>query len=477
MFFDKILGVKKTIVIHFIGIGGNGMSGIAEILHFSGYKITGSDINFNNRIKYLLSLGIKIYLNHSKDNVLGAGLVIYSFAIDYKNNVELYYARYLNIPVLNRMELLFELSRFKYYISVVGSHGKTTTTAMIFDMLSNYGFKINCLNGGNIKSIDSYIYLCDSKYFLFELDESNSFFLLFRPVIVIITSISNDHLNNYGNKFENLVSSFSFFLKNVPFYGFIIACIDDLSIKTLLDNNNFNAKVITYGFSNDADIYVFDFYQKLEKSYFMLSIFGDKYFDFVVPMIGKHNILNAVASLSFSYVFKCISINSIKNSLSNFLGVSRRSEKIGNFTFKYKNIIISNILVMFDYGHHPIEISNSINSIGLSWNKRRIVMIFQPHRYTRTQSLFFDFLDVLSKIDILILLDIYSANECILNNDISSADLLCSMYDIGFFNVLLLNHEDIVSYLFYILLNNDIILFQGAGFLEKILLDFISKSL
>ncbi len=477
MFLKNVLG-KKIVIIHFIGIGGNGMSGIAEMLFLSGYKITGSDICVNDRIKYLLSLGINIYLNHSKNNIFNVDLVVYSFAIDYINNIELSYARYLNIPILNRIEILFEMVRFKYYISVIGSHGKTTTTSMIFDILFKYGFKINCLNGGNIKILNSNSYLCDSNYFLFELDESNNLFLLFRPVIVVITSISNDHLYNYGNNFDNLVSSFLTFLKNIPFYGCIIACIDDILIRNLLKNNKFNANIITYGFSCDADVNIFGFYQKLYKSYFMLSIFGKRYLNFVIPMIGKHNVLNSVASLSFSYIFKNIDVNFIKDTLKNFLGVSRRSEKIGNFDFNIRNKICKNILVIFDYGHHPEEILNSISSVFNSWKNRRIIMIFQPHRYTRTQSLFFDFVNVLSKVNILILLDIYSANENIFVNNVSSNDLTCYMYDIGFFNVLfILNFKNILLYLFDILISDDIVLFQGAGgCLDKILFDFINES-
>ncbi len=477
--FDNIfLNIdKNSFIIHFIGIGGVGMSSIAEFLFLSGYKITGSDIKVNDKIKYLSSLGIKIFNYHSKNNILNVNLVVYSSAIDLYNP-EILSAYLYNIPVIKRINMLRELTKFYYSITVIGSHGKTTTTSLVFDTLFSHNLKVNCINGSIIKSINSSIYLSDSKYFLIEIDESDKVFLNFFPSIVLLNNIDIDHINNYNDSFRELINSFIIYLNNVPFYGFIIACIDNFIVREILENNLFQCKIITYGFSNDADYKISNFIQKKNKSFFNISLNNKISFDLVLNMLGKYNVLNSVAAISLLDNFKKINYSVLKKLFVNFKGVDRRSEYIGKFTFNIKNNYFNNILIFFDYGHHPTEIELYLNSIKKSYFNRRIIMIFQPHRYSRTFKLLKKFIFILSKVDILLLLNIYSAGEKKILN-FNSSNISSGIYDyFGLINFLCINNiKKIFFYLIHVLKDNDIIIFQGAGETDIVLLNFYSRYL
>ncbi len=466
---------KKKYIIHFIGIGGVGMSGIAEYMLFLGYNITGSDISFNDRTDYLSSLGVKIYNNHSKKNVMNVNLVVYSSAISLFNE-EIIYSKLLNIPVIPRILMLYELVRFYNVIVVMGSHGKTTTTSFIFDLFFFNGIKINCINGGNIKSINSYIYLSNSEYFLLELDESDGNFLYLNPSIVILNNIDSDHLNNYNNDINNLIYNFIKYLKKIPFYGYLICCIDDKNIKKILLNNVFNCNIVTYGFKKYSDFYIKNVIQDKNKCLFDLINNKNIYKKIEINLFGKHNILNCVASISLLSQFIYIDFYNLQKSLYAFKGVDKRSEVIGKFSFSFNNYVYNDLLFILDYGHHPTEINFTLDGIFKSWSNRRIVMIFQPHRYTRTNLLLNDFVNVLYKVDILLLLNIYSASE-INNFNINSNILLNKIYDnYGNKNILLLNNKKELFYcLLNIILNKDILLFQGAGNINLIMFDFIFK--
>ncbi len=477
-FNDIFLNINKNnFVIHFVGIGGCGMSGIAEFLFLSGYKITGSDIKLSYKIKYLSSLGIKIFNYHSKKNILNVNLVVYSSAINL-DNPEILGAYFYNIPVIKRIEILNELVKFFFSITIVGSHGKSTTISLIFDTLLSHNLKVNCINGGIIKSINSSIYLSNSKYFLLEIDESDKVFLNFSPSVVILTNIDNDHINNYDNNIDNLINSFVTYLNYVPFYGFIIACIDNFIVRKILNNNLFQCKIITYGFSDDSNYRISNFIQKKRKSYFNLSLNDKNNLDLVLNMFGKYNVLNSVAAISLLDNLKKINFSILKKTLLNFQGIKRRSEYIGKFSININNNYFNNILIFSDYGHHPTEIELNFNSIKEIYINRRIIMIFQPHRYSRTLNLLIEFVNILSKVDILFLLDIYSANENILLN-FSSSNIITKIYDyfglVNFFYIK--DKKNIFFYLINILKDNDIIIFQGAGDINIILNDFYFKYL
>ncbi len=467
---------KKKFIIHFIGIGGIGMSSLAEFLFLSGYNITGSDIYFNFRIKYLLSLGIKIYKNHSKNNILGVNLVIYSSAVDLFNS-EIISAKFYGIPVLKRIEFISELLKFYHIITVIGSHGKTTTTSLVFDLFLNNNIEINCINGGNIKSINSYIYLSDSKYFLLEIDESDGIFLYLKPTYVILTNIDYDHLNNYSYKINNLIKYFINFLNNIPFYGYLIACIDNFFVNKILENNIFKCNIITYGFNKNSKFFISNFVQKNNISYFTLNINKLNSYNLIINLFGKFNVLNTVASICLLSIFRNIDFFDLQKSLYFLKGVSRRSEIIGEFSFFYNNKSYNNILFMIDYGHHPTEINYILKSIYNIWKNRKLIMVFQPHRFSRTKILFNEFSYVLSKVNILLLLNIYSANENKSDYFISSKDLLYNMYDTyGYNNCILIDKKkNLISNLLNIINDNCIVLFQGAGYIDLILFKFIDK--
>ncbi len=464
---------KKRFVIHFIGIGGVGMSSIAEYMLLSGYNVTGSDINFNYRIKYLSSLGIKIYNNHCKNNILKCNLIVYSSAINLLND-EILFAKNNNIPIISRIEMLYELTKYNYLITVIGSHGKTTTTSLIFDLFLNYDMKINCINGGNIKSINSYIYLSNSKYFLIELDESDNLFTLLKPTIVILTNIDYDHLNNYNNNINNLINSFINYINKIPFYGYLIACFDDKNIISILNKNIFNCKIITYGFNKKSNFLINNYKQKKNFSNFDLYINKKKKYNLSVNMFGKHNISNLISSIILLNQFYKLDLSKLQEKIYFLKGVSRRSEIIGEFSFFYKKRFYNNILFISDYGHHPTEIYYNINSIYKSWN-RRIVMVFQPHRFSRTKLLLNNFVNVLIKVDILLLLNIYYSYEDNSIYNISSNKLFSLMYDLyNYKNCILLNKNcDIFKYLLNIIIDKDIVLFQGAGKIDLLLYSFI----
>ncbi len=451
------------------------MSSIAEYMFLSGYKITGSDINFNNRVNYLSSLGIKIFNYHSFKNVINVDLVVYSSAIN-NLNCEIIYSKIHGIPIISRIEMLYELTKNYNIITVIGSHGKTTTTALIFDLLLYNNIQINCINGGNIKSINSYIYLNDSNLFLLELDESDKKFLFIKPVIVVLTNIDNDHLNNYNNNINNLINYFIKYLNRIPFYGYIIACIDNYYVRRILNNNIFKCNIITYGFNFNSSFKIIDYKIKDNKSHFIL-LNKNKKNELNTNMFGKHNILNIVSSISLLSIFlKNIDFINIQKFLYIFKGIDRRSEILGEFSFNFKNYIFNNILFILDYGHHPTEIKYTINGINKLWPNRRIIMIFQPHRFSRTKFLMYQFIKVLSNLDIILLLNIYSANE-ISNINISSNLLLNNLYDIyNYKNCILINNEKKIDYfILKIIKNNDILLFQGAGNINIYLLNFIYK--
>lgn len=353
---------KKKFVIHFIGIGGNGMSSMAEYMLLSGYNITGSDINFNYRIKYLSSLGVKIYNNHCKNNILGCNLIVYSNAINLSND-EIISAKNNNIPIISRIEMLYELTKYNYLITVIGSHGKTTTTSLIFDLFLNYGIKINCINGGNIRSINSYVYLSNSKYFLIELDESNNLFTLLKPTIVVLTNIDNDHLDNYNNNINNLINSFLNYINKIPFYGYLITSLDDKNILSILNKNIFNFKIITYGFNKKSKFLITDFKQKENFSNFNLYINKKKKINLNINMFGKHNILNLISSIALLNQFYKLDLLKLQEKIYFLKGVKKRSEIIGEFSFFYNERSYNNILFISDYGHHPKEIYYNIDSI------------------------------------------------------------------------------------------------------------------
>ncbi|BGI51227.1 MAG: UDP-N-acetylmuramate--L-alanine ligase [Arsenophonus endosymbiont of Ceratovacuna japonica] len=464
----KILNVKH---IHFIGIGGIGMGGIAAILVKEGYEISGSDLIPNTITKQLIELGVKIYFHHKPKNVINACVVVISSAISI-NNPEVIAAKKARIPVIHRAEMLSELMRFRYGIAISGTHGKTTTTSMIISIYIQSGLDPTFINGGIIKKTGVYANLGTSKYLITEADESDASFLYLHPLIIVITNIEADHMENYDGNFEKLKQTFINFLHNLPFYGRAVLCIDDIVIRSLL--SKIDRYVITYGFSDDADIRITSYNQSENKNYFTIIRKNHANLNFILNTPGYHNALNAAAAIAVS-TEEGINDNDILTALTKFQGTKRRFDFIGNFSLMKVNGKKGNVILIDDYGHHPTEIDITIKTAKIKWINKRIVMVFQPHRYTRTRDLYNDFVNILEQVDVLLMLDVYPAGE----KHIPGADSISLCQTIrnrGKLDPIFINRYDqTYKILIKIIENNDLILTQGAGNISNMAFNLVNK--
>ncbi|WP_425619773.1 UDP-N-acetylmuramate--L-alanine ligase [Buchnera aphidicola] len=460
--FFKTNKTKKN--IHFIGISGSGMSGIALILLQLGYKISGSDLLKNNMTEQLINLGAKIYFQHAEKNIQNVDIIVRSSAIK-SNNIEIISAKKNNIPILSRANLLSMLMQFKYGIAISGTHGKTTTTSMISDIFIETGLDPTIVNGGLIKSINSHAKLGNSNYLIAEADESDGSFLLLNPKIVIVTNIESDHMDYYNHNFIKLKKAFLTFLNKIPLYSIAILCIDNDAIHSILPH--VKCKLLTYGFNQNADIRICDYTQTQFVSTFQLIIKNQTILNITLNMPGKHNILNATAAIALA-IHENINNENIIKSLKNFQGTCRRFEFLGKYLIN-KNIDNNSAIFIDDYGHHPTELSENIKTIRMSWPNKNLIMIFQPHRYTRTHNLYNDFIKILCQVDFLLILHVYPANE----KYIFGADSFALYNDIKKLkknDITLINDNNIIlDTIMSKLSGNDIILIQGAGDINQII--------
>lgn len=399
--FEKLLGRIKR--IHFVGIGGAGMSGIAEVLHNLGYTVSGSDQQVNKITRHLQSLGIRVMPEHVEEHVRGCDVVVYSSAVSDKNP-ELEEARRLRIPIIPRAEMLAELMRFKHGIAVAGTHGKTTTTSLIASMLGESGLDPTYVIGGLLNSSGTHAKLGKGKYLVAEADESDASFLHLQPVISVLTNVDADHLENYGGDFASLKKIFVDFLQNIPFYGLAVICIDNRCNRELLDQ--VSKPVMTYGVEENADIQGHIIKYEQNKSWFRVSRkHCPDWLEIELNLPGLHNVQNALAAITVAHELG-IDEACIINTLRRFEGISRRFQVYGRLQIDGKSVVLID-----DYAHHPSEISATIRAARQGWPEQRLVVIFQPHRYSRTRDLFEDFTRVLSDADVLMLLDLYPAGE------------------------------------------------------------------
>ncbi|MDC0072630.1 UDP-N-acetylmuramate--L-alanine ligase [Gammaproteobacteria bacterium] len=443
--------------IFFVGIGGSGMSGIAEVLINLNYEVSGSDISDSEIIDRLRSMGAEIHIGHAASNIDTADMIVISSAIDH-GNPELIAAKLKGIPVLARAEMLSSLMNMKRGIAIAGTHGKTTTTSLVASIFTEASLDPTFINGGIINSFASNAKLGKGDYLVAEADESDQSFLMLQPSVSIITNIEEDHLINYGNDFENLRQAFLSFIKKLPFDGLLIACGDDPEVKKLLPQCS--RPIVTYGFDEIND-YVISNYEPIEfRSQFLLT-YASQSIHIDLNMLGRHNALNASAACVLA-IEEGIDTSIIQVALKNFMGISRRMQVVGNM-----NIKNSNLILIDDYGHHPSEIKNTIESIRESHPKKKLTMVFQPHRYSRTKDLFEEFIEVLQLVDQLILLDVYPAGEDSIKN-YESKDLLKKLKDTTL-NVCLSEESKVNIAIEESLENHEgIILMQGAGNISKI---------
>ena len=448
------LARRRIKQVHFVGIGGAGMGGIAEVLANIGYQITGSDLAENPMTERLASLGAKIFKGHAKENIAGANVVVVSSAVS-DDNPEVKAAKEQNIPVVPRAEMLAEIMRFSNGIAVAGTHGKTTTTSLVTSLLAEGGLDPTFVIGGKLNSTASNSRLGTGEYLVAEADESDASFLLLQPMISVVTNIDADHLSTYDNDFEKLKATFVDFLHHLPFYGLAILCVDDDNVCDILPK--ITRTIVTYGIHFDADIRAKNVRYDSTQSFFTVERTNKSTLNVTLNMPGEHNVQNALAAIAIATELG-VSDADILSGLDKFQGVGRRFQCYGEMQTQQ-----GSVMLVDDYGHHPTEMKATMKAVRSAWPDRRMVVLFQPHRYTRTRDLFEDFSEVLSEPDVLVLMDIYAASE----EPIAGADgrsLARAIRNRGKVDpIFVSNQDDVVDVLEKQLKDGDVLLTLGAG--------------
>ncbi len=399
----RVPEMRRVRRIHMIGVGGTGMSGIAEVLVNLGYRVAGSDVRASGVTERLRGLGVEVFIGHDAAHVGDADVVVSSSAVR-EDNPEVVAAREARIPVVPRAEMLAELMRYRHGIAVAGTHGKTTTTSLIAAVFGEAGLDPTFVIGGLVNSVGSHAQLGASRFLVAEADESDASFLHLQPMVSVVTNIEADHMDTYGGDFSVLRHTFLEFLHNLPFYGVAVLCIDDPVIRDLLPE--VTRQVITYGTAEDADYRVADVVKAgLTTRFTVHRPAGAAPLAVTLNMPGIHNVLNATAAVAVA-CDEGLGDAAIQAGLAGFAGVGRRFSCLGEL-----DLAAGSALLVDDYGHHPTEVRATLDSARQAWPERRVVMIYQPHRYTRTRDLYEDFVAVLSRCDVLILLDVYPAGE------------------------------------------------------------------
>lgn len=451
--------------IHFIGIGGVGMCGIAEVLLNQGYQISGSDINDGPVTKRLRDMGATIYIGHAESNVEGADVVVNSTAVS-GSNPEMIRARDNRTPIVRRAEMLAELMRYRHGIAVAGTHGKTTTTSLIASIFGEAGKDPTFVIGGRLTSAGTNARLGVSRYLVAEADESDASFLHLQPMVSVVTNIDIDHMETYGFDEGKLKKTFIEFLHNLPFYGLAVLCVDDERVREILPG--ISRPIITYGFSENADYRITDMSTSRNRSAFKLHRpEGKATLDIELNIPGYHNVQNAAAAVAVA-TDEGLSDEAICAGLSKFGGVGRRFEIYGEYPVTSGAGRGGEAMLVDDYGHHPREVAATIKAVRDGWPERRLVMVFQPHRYTRTRDLYEDFVQILSSCDVLVLTEVYSAGE----EPIPGADSrhLCrSIRQRGLVDPIYAESIDAVPDIVRdIVQDGDIVITQGAGSVGKL---------
>lgn len=449
-------GMRRIRRIHFVGIGGAGMCGIAEVLANQGYAVSGSDLKHSPVTERLNQCGVCVSIGHAEEHVAGADVVVVSSAID-PTNPEISWAHDHRVPVVRRAEMLAELMRFRHGIAVAGTHGKTTTTSLTATLLAEGGLDPTFVIGGKLTSAGTNARLGEGDYLVAEADESDASFLHLQPMMSIVTNIDADHMATYGGDFSRLKSTFVEFLHNLPFYGLAVLCIDDANVREL--SEKVKRQFVTYGFDADADYRIVDFSQQEgEVSFTALRPGGAEPLPIRLAMPGRHNALNAMAAIVVA-TDAGISDAAITRALAGFAGIGRRFQVHGHFPTSSGG----EVMLVDDYGHHPREVDMVIQAVRAGWPERRLVMLYQPHRYSRTRDLYEDFVRVLSQVDTLVLLDVYSAGESVIPGA-EGRTLAGSIRQRGEVDPIFVEHKhELPGLLSNVLRPGDILITQGAG--------------
>ncbi len=453
--------------LHFIGIGGSGMGGIAEVLLNIGYNISGSDIKENSVTTRLTNNGAQVMIGHNERNIIGVDAVVVSSAIS-EDNPELIAARENRIPIVPRAEMLAELMRFRVGIAVAGTHGKTTTTSLVASILGSAGLDPTYVIGGRLNSSARHAKLGVGQYLVAEADESDASFLYLQPMMAIVTNIDADHLSTYEGDFSRLKDTFIEFLHHIPFYGLAVMCIDNDVVKEII--NDISRPVKTYGFDDSADVQAYDIEQHGTKVHFKVRSDGVKQdLNITLNMPGNHNVQNALAAICIAQELG-INEEAIQKALHDFEGIGRRFQINGEIKTATESITLVDV-----YGHHPREVEATLQAARASWPDRRLVLAFQPHRYSRTRDLFDDFAQVLSKVDALVLTEVYAAGESTIPGA-EGRDLSRAIRARGQVNPVFLEKVDeLADVLAGVALPGDIILTMGAGSIGVSAKDLLEK--
>ncbi|MBT8429103.1 MAG: UDP-N-acetylmuramate--L-alanine ligase [Gammaproteobacteria bacterium] len=440
--------------LHFVGIGGAGMNGIAQVMLNLGYEISGSDIKQNAATLRLAEQGAKVHVGHEAAQIRGVDAVVISSAVN-EDNPEVRAAREQRIPVVPRAEMLAEIMRFRYGVAVAGTHGKTTTTSLIASLLIEGGLDPTYVIGGRLNSRGSYAHLGEGEVLVAEADESDASFLYLQPMLAVVTNVDEDHMVTYGNEFARLRATFIEFLHHLPFYGLAVMCVDDENVRELLPE--VTRKVLTYGTCEDADVRAIDIVQDAMTTRFTLQIHGQVTFPVTLNMPGRHNVLNALAAIAVARELG-VAVDRIQSALTGFEGIDRRFQaktgcRVGG----------CEVMLIDDYGHHPREVAATLDAVRAGWPGHRLVLAFQPHRYSRTHDAFEDFVAVLSQVDVLVLGEVFAAGEAPIagadGRALSRAIRARGQVDPVFIE----NIEDLPEILKDLVADRDIVVTMGAG--------------
>jgi UDP-N-acetylmuramate--alanine ligase len=449
----------RTRQLHFVGIGGVGMNGIAQVMLNLGYRVSGSDMRANPATQRLEEQGAIIHIGHAAEHVADADAIVISSAVG-EDNPEVVAARQARIPVVPRAEMLAEIMRFRFGIAVAGTHGKTTTTSLIASLLIEGGLDPTYVIGGRLNARGSYAHLGEGEVLVAEADESDASFLYLQPMLAVVTNVDEDHMGTYDNDFARLRATFVEFLHHLPFYGLAVLCLDDPNVRDLLPE--VTRKVVTYGEHADADVRAQNVRQVGMTTTFDVVLPDGVAFAVVLNLPGRHNVLNALAAIAIAIELG-VSVGSIQNALRDFAGIGRRFQARDNCPLGS-----SQVLLIDDYGHHPRELAATLDAVRSGWPERRLVLAFQPHRFSRTQDAFDDFVGVLSQADVLVLAEVYAAGE----QPISGADgraLARAIRARGQVDPVFVEAiDDLPDVLAGIVADGDVVLTMGAGDIGRV---------
>ena len=451
----------KVKQIHFVGIGGVGMAGIAEVCLNLGYIVSGSDLRHNATIARLEKLGALIQLGHDAGHVKQTDVVVVSTAIPAENK-EVEWAKHARIPVIPRAEMLAELMRMRFGIAIAGTHGKTTTTSLTAAVLTQGGLDPTFVIGGQLNQVGANARLGSSKYLVAEADESDASFLHLSPMISVVTNVEEDHMETYQGDYQVLENTFLEFIHGLPFYGLAIVCLDNENVRKMLPK--LTRKALTYGFDEQADIRAVNVQTFGLRMQFQVLVGGEQPFDITLNLPGLHNVQNALAAIAIALELN-VSVQAIQQSLKEFGGVGRRFE-----VYPQRLIGSKKVTLVDDYGHHPTELNATISTAKAAFKDQRLVLIFQPHRYSRTRDLFDDFVQSLLEVDVVILTEVYAAGEPVIPSFDSKSLLQAMRLRGGHQGIYSESFEQLDDILNDVLHDDDVLLVMGAGNISQLAL-------